>query len=67
MRICVQILINKAMKQLKEYQTEYVAVNGKSGIIQNGHDLVMEVSALTYMVEDLRQEIERLKAVNKLK
>jgi hypothetical protein len=55
------------MKQLHEYQADYVSVNGKSGILQNGHDLVMELSALTYMVEDLRQEIERLKAANKLK
>lgn len=55
------------MKRLEQYQADYVSANGKSGILQNGHDLIMEVSALTYMVEDLRQEIERLKVANKLK
>jgi len=55
------------MKQLNEYQADYVSVNGKSGILQNGHDLIMELAALTHMVEDLRQEIERLKVNNRLK
>lgn len=46
------------MKQFKDYQDE-VKEKKMSGFVNE--------NALVLMVEDLRQEIERLKAVNKLK